>query len=221
MKPGLKQNPYMRSSPPWIGTPQVSPKVLLPGGGFVAPSAFSYEDAVLFTVGAAGASTDATSVPGAFTHPDGLDIPSDLKLPVGTVLDFGGDKYATLTAEATPAEDASISVRALVTALAENDAAAYAGGRLKRTYIESGTLLGRTYTERAAGTGYGPADPDSDEQMFLLAFSIQDASEDDTAELYMHGNVVYEDFLPNWDSLGATVQAKIRELYVCIIRGEQ
>jgi hypothetical protein len=202
-----------------MGTPQHQPKVLLPGGGFVNPADFAYEDAVLVTVGSAGAAGDATSVPVSFSHPTpGMSLKDDVVLPIGTVLDFGGDKYATLTAAADPNADSDITVRALVTALVENDVATFAGGELNRKFVQSGMLVGRTYAERTAGTGYGPADVDTpDDQIFLLAAPITDALEEPYCDLYMHGNVVYENQLPGWSSLGATAQAKIRELYTCVI----
>ena len=211
---------YERTAPLWMGTPQHQPKVLLPGGGFVDPSEFDYEDAVLVTVGAAGAAADATTVPVTFSHPTpGVSLKDDVKLPVGTVLDFGGDKFATLTAEADPNSDSSITVRALVTALVEDDAATYEGGELNRKFIQSGLLLGRTYTERGNNVGYGPASVASgsvDDQIFLLAAPITDALEETYAELYMHGNVVYEEALPGWATLSDDHKAKIRELYQCI-----
>lgn len=216
--PKVLHTGYERTAPLWMGTPQHQPKVLLPGGGYVNPAGFAYEDAVVVTVGAAGAAIDATTVPVAFSHPTpGMSLRDDLILPVGTVLDFGGDKFATLTAAANPNTASSITVRALVTALVEDDAATYAGGSLSRKFIASGTLLGRTYAERDAGTGYGPATVASDDQIYLLAAPITDALEEPYCDLYMHGNVVYENQLPGWSSLGATTKAKIRELYTCVI----
>lgn len=216
--PKVLHTGYERSAPLWMGTPQHQPKVLLPGGGFVDPAAFAFEDAVLVTVGSGGAASDATTVPVSFSHPTpGMSLKDDVMLPVGTVLDFGGDKYATLTAAADPNADNSVTVRALVTALVENDAATYAGGELNRKFIQDGLLVGRTYAERGAGTGYGPADVASDEQIFLLAAGITDALEEAYCELYMHGNVVYENQLPGWSNLTVAEQAKIRELYTCTL----
>jgi hypothetical protein len=220
MKPGIAWTDYSRTPPPWMGTPMTQDKVLLPGGAFVEPTAFEFEDTVVVTVGAAGAAIDAIEIPVSFSHPiPGMAIPPDVVLPSGTVLDFGGDKYATLTTEVTPTVDTTLTVRALVTALVENDVATYAGGRLNRRQIPDGLLLGRTYAEREAGVGFGPADLTiPDEQLFLLAFPITDATEDNFAELYLHGNTVYEEQLPGWNTLDAATQAKIRELYVCIKR---
>jgi hypothetical protein len=75
------------------------------------------QGAVAVVVGAAGAALDATSVPVA-----ALSGP----IPSGTVLDFGGKKFARLTADALQGATA-LTVAALATALVSGDTS-YTGG---------------------------------------------------------------------------------------------
>ncbi len=71
-----------------------------------------------------------------------------------------------------------------------------------RKYVESGALVGRTYAERDAGTGFGPLAIDgtsgavTDDESYLLLYDVYDANESPEAALYRHGSLVYEDKLP-------------------------
>lgn len=177
---------------------------LIPGGARLDASQFTAIDAVVVTVGAAGAAQNATSVPVA-----ALSGP----VPSGTVLYFGGAKVAQTTAAAA-AGATSVTVAALPTALVQNDVATYAGMGLKT--IKAGTLIGRTFTERGNSVGFGPAVVASDDEIYLLAFDVADAAKNPDCELYRPGRLVKENYLPNWANLGSTVQAKIRALYQCI-----
>lgn len=76
-----------------------------------------------------------------------------------------------------------------------------------RKLVESGTLVGRTYAERDAGTGFGPAGAEDDE-VYLLLYDVYDANENPEAALYRHNSLVYEDKLPE-----ATDIAVVRENY--------
>ncbi len=186
--------------PAWAGD-YFNREHLVPGGAKVDASAFNAPDAVVVTVGAAGAAVDATSVPVA-----ALSGP----IPAGTTLDFGGDKFATLTAAAAAGAE-TLTVRALVTALVEDDTATYAGaGALKN--IPSGTPIGRTFAERANGDAFGPAD-DSDDEIYLVAFDVTDADNNADVELYRHGSIVKENYLPGFASMDSDLLAEIRALY--------
>ena len=83
--------------------------------------------------------------------------------------------------------------------------------------IYNGTLVGRTYTEKEAGIGYGPADIAADEQIYLTIYDVDfDNSffgSDGHCSLYRHGSQVREAMLPGWNSMDAATKAKIRELY--------
>lgn len=173
---------------------------LVPGGAKIDAAQFNATDAVIVVVGAAGAAQNATTLP--------VDALSGA-VPSGTVLDFGTTKFAVTTAAAA-AGATSLSVRALVTALADNDTATYKGIGLKS--IASGTVIGRTYAERDAGTAFGPAG-DSDDEVYLVAFDVTDAAQSADVELYRHGGIVKENRLPQWATLSSTLKTKIRAAY--------
>jgi hypothetical protein len=175
----------------------------LPGGARVLASAFNAPDAVVVVVGAAGAAQAATSVP--------VDALSGA-IPNGTVLSFGTNKFARLTAAAA-AGATSLTVAALPTALVDDDTATYAGLLGKR--IDAGTLLGRTRTERDAGTGFGPW-ASGDEEVYLLQFPVTDAAQNPDCELYRHGALVKENLLPGWDDRPAGEKTAIRAAYECV-----
>jgi hypothetical protein len=180
---------------------------MVPGGAFLDPAQFNAEDAVVVNVGAAGAAANATSVP-----VDALSGP----IPDGTVLSFppaNSKKFIKLTAAAA-AGATSLTCEQLATALVDADITTYPGVGTKR--VPSGTLLGRTFAERDANTPFGPAVVASDNEIFLLVFDVPDADVDAECELLRHKVAIYENFLPNWANLGGTVQAKIRELYLCL-----
>lgn len=83
--------------------------------------------------------------------------------------------------------------------------------------IESGTFLGRTLAERAAGTGYGPAAAD-DDQFAVLLYDVDLSMEDVAAGVQPNaGNILYENFLPGFADLAAPLQALIRQMYQCLL----
>lgn len=84
-----------------------------------------------------------------------------------------------------------------------------------RKVIPSGTVLGRTYAEREAGTGFGPA-ADTDDEILIAAYDVTNAVDLTDVELYRPGSVVKENFLPDWDTLSAAVKASIRANYQTI-----
>ncbi|MFH7241774.1 MAG: hypothetical protein ACHWZW_02885 [Spirulina sp.] len=217
-KPKINWSDIEYSSPPWMGTPQVADKVLLPGGATLNPSAF--DGSFTLTIAAEAVADGATVL--------SVTCPETKLVPKGTVLAFAvGETVATdviVTADHTVGPIVSnlpvtgIGSEAKPAAGMTVTLPAIAGRHL----VESGILVGRTYAERAAGLGYRPVTVDNlsaMEQIYLLAFPLPDVWDSNFAELYMHGNVVYEDKLPGFTDLAATVQAKIRDLYVCILFG--
>ena len=186
--------------PAWAGD-YFNREHLVPGGAKLTASAFASATGTFVVVGAAGAAAGATTVPvDALTN----------AIPSGTTLDFGGAKFARLTAAAASGAT-SLTVAALPTALVDNDTALYEPeGDLKT--IVSGTLLGRTYAERAAGTAFGPA-ADADDEIYILAHDVTDADTNNDCELYRHGSIVKENFLPNWANLSSALQAAVRANY--------
>ncbi len=194
----------VESAPPvWAGD-YLSRETVMPVPVKLDESQFNAVDAVVVVVGAAGAAVDATSVP-----VDALPGP----IPDNTLLDFGGKKFARLNG-AVAAGAVALVVDALATALADNDTATYQG--VGKKSLPSGSLIGRTFAERDAGTAWGPAVVTSDDEIFLTTREISDLSKDTTTEIYRHGKVVKENYLPGWADLGSTVKTKIRSLYACV-----
>jgi len=177
---------------------------LIPGGARVDPAEFLYQDGVKVTVGA-NAAADATSI--TVTALTGA-------IPSGTILYFGTKKFAILTAAAAAAAT-SLTVQALPTAISSGNTATYAGSTGRKP-IKAGTLLGRTYAQRDAGTGFGLADVAGDDEIYLLAFDVTDALFEADCELYSHNCVVKENLLPDWSTYDSTTKTKIRSLYQCV-----
>ena len=103
------------TSPVWAAD-FLSREHLVPGGARLDAAQFYNTDAVLVTVGSS-ASAGATSI--TVTALTGA-------IPSGTVLDFGGAKFARLTANAAAAAT-TLTVAALPTALAGAETARYLG----------------------------------------------------------------------------------------------
>lgn len=189
-------------APRWAGD-YLSRDHLVPAGAKVDAAQFPALGAtnVVLTAGAA-----AAAVALAVTA-----LASAIK--AGTVLYFGGQKFARVTADAAAAAVALV-VDPLPVALVTGDTAAV-DGRGKKT-IPSGTVVGRTFAEAAAKTPYGvPADADTD--VVIVAFDVEDASDIDDVEIYRPGSVVKENYLANRGALTAAVLATVRARYVCIL----
>lgn len=180
---------------------------ILPAPAKLEAAQFMAEDGSKIVVGAAGALANAVLVP--------IKTALKNKIPAGTalVLNAAAKKIAVLSAEA-PIGAVSLAVHPLPTALVEDDTATYLGIGKKR--VPSGTLVGRTYAERTAGTGYGPADVENDDEIYLSAREAADLSKNNDMEMYRPGRLVKENFLPEWSTHPAGTKAKIRELYHCI-----
>lgn len=175
--------PQSGVSLPWVGD-ELNRDHVLPGGVVLQEAAFEpvgNVDATLTAAAAIGAtSLSVSALSGA--------------IPAGTNLYFGeAGEFARLTADA--AEGAtSLTVEALVNALELGDTATYTGMNGRR-YAESGSLLGRTYAERDAGTAFGPYAA-GDDEVYLLLYDVYDVTENPEATVYRHGSLVYEDKLP-------------------------
>ncbi|MDQ3547870.1 MAG: hypothetical protein M3439_03535 [Chloroflexota bacterium] len=170
--------------------------VILPGGAKLVAAQFPVETAVTVTTTAAAAIGATTVAVTALTGP----------IPSGTILDFtGAGKFALLTAAAATGAT-TLTVEALTTALASGDVATYTGASGRR-YVPAGTLIGRTFAERDAGTGYGPW-ATGDNEVYLVLHDIFDAALNNDVDLY-HGRVK-ENFLPGFATLPAASVAAIR-----------
>lgn len=195
----ITQSANTLTAPVWAGD-YLDREHLLPGGAKLDAAAFLREDAVTVTVGAAGAAQGATSVPVA---------PLTGPIPSGTILRFSEDEYARLSSAAA-AGATSLAVEALVNALESGDTATYAG--VGAFAVRSGTLVGRTFAERASGAAFGPWAA-SDDEAYLVVYDVLDVTMNNDVELYRHGGIVKENFLPGFASLDAGALAAIRAAY--------
>jgi hypothetical protein len=184
------------TSPRWAGE---TSEHLLPGGAKLLASAFAREDAVVVTldgsadVGATSLTVDALS--GA--------------IPSGTLLHFGSGEFARLTAAAA-ADDTDLTVEAIPVALEDGDSATYAG---TETYaVRSGTLVGRTFAERAAGTAFGPH-AENDDEVYLVFYDVLDVTVNNDVELYRNDCIVKENLLPDFANWSAVDLAALRANY--------
>jgi hypothetical protein len=132
-------------------------------------------------------------------------------IPSGTLLDFGTNKFARLTAAAA-AGAVSLTVAALPTALVDNDTAIYPGVGIKN--VPSGTLIGRTIAERDASDGFGPWTT-GDDEVYLTAQDVTDFDKVADVELYRPLRIVKENFLPGFASYSAGAKTAVRSRYVC------
>ena len=187
-----------RTPPAWAGD-GLNPKSILPGGIKLEAAQFTSAELTI----AAIAAVDDTSI----TLSSGLTR----EIQQGEVIDFGGKKFARATALA-PVGATTVSVSPLPTALAIGDTGNFSG--LK--FIISGTLVGRTFAERDAGTGYGPA-VSTDDEIFLLAFDVLDAVHNPFGGVYRHTCLVFENYLPEWTAMSTDLKTAIRNRYQCML----
>lgn len=196
---------WQESAPaPWAGDFR-HPDHLIRGGAQVDAAQFSRPDDVVVTVSAAAVAGATSLTVNALSGP----------IPAGTALDFGTDEFARLSADAATGAT-TLSVDAIPTALEGGETATYAGKRKK--HIPSGTVLGRTITERNASAGYGPA-ASTDDEVYILAFDVVDADDKPDAVLYRHNSIVKENFLPEVQdgTLASAVLDVVRANYRCIV----
>lgn len=185
----------------WLGSFVAGRDHLLPAGGRVNPADFVREDAVRVTltaqVAAAATSMPVTALTGS--------------IPAGTLLRFGAGMYA-YTSALVNAGATAVPIEAAPAIITNGSSATYAG--LGKKIIHHGTILGRTYAERDASVGYGPA-ADADDEIYILWNDVTDADVDPDCELMFSG-VIKENFLPNWATLSATIKGKLRTQFRCI-----
>jgi len=146
-----------------------------------------------------------------------LTAPLQHSIPAGFILDFGAGEFCNLVNGATKGTSAITGVT--VAADLEGGESATFRGVSPRKPIAAGLLVGRTFTERDAGTGYGVASVAAgsvDDEIFLTAFGVMDANINADVTLLRHQTLIYEDKLPNWASLSADAKFAIRSRYHCI-----
>jgi hypothetical protein len=202
---GITTNPTRASvARSWVGD-YLDREHMVAGGAKLDPTQFVGEGTVRAVVGAAGAAQGATSIPVAALSG---------AIPSGSLLDFGGAKFARTTAVAASGAT-TITVSALPTALVSGDTANYLAATAMKV-IPSGTVLGRTFSERDANTPFGPA-ADADDEVYLLVFDvINPTTAPADCELYRWGSIVKENLLGTFAALSATLKGKIRTNYQCV-----
>jgi hypothetical protein len=170
--------------------------------------------------GAGHAIAVTTSTPGAV---GAVAVPVDAlarRVPAGTTLRFGAGKFAYVST-AAEAGATSVTIEALTTALADDDAAFYSDTGQK--YIPSGSIVGRTLTERNANTPFGLA-TDSDDEIYFIPFDVVNANVENDCELLRHGATVAENHLPQATrdllTANAALMTKVRAAYVMIIAAD-
>lgn len=199
--PGVNTNSNVRSQPVWAAD-YLSRDHLVPAPFLLNAAAFNRADDVVVTVGAAGAAVDATTVP--------VDATTGA-IPSGTVISFGGKKFARLTADAA-AGATSLTVSALATALVDNDTGTYSPNPDSKKRIPAGTLVGRTYTERGSNASFEAA-ATGDDETFLIAFDVPDVDEDNSFTAVRPGTYIKENKLPNWASYSTALKTLLRLHY--------
>jgi hypothetical protein len=218
-----------------LGPPRWAADFLVPGRtieripALVDPSLFTDQSGITVTVAGGGAAANATSVPIAaltlpFTPSLAIITSGNILIPAGSVISFGAagsKKFAKLTVDAKIG-DVTLTTEALATALVAGDVGIYSA--FGTEYIPSGTLIGRTYAERASGALWGPGDTATpDDELFLTAFEVRNARVDNSVALYKQGQTVKENYLPGYATVLAPAGVasagliKIRTLYRCIL----
>lgn len=152
--------------------------------------------AIKLVVAVAGALANAVLIP--------IKTATTKALPVGTVLSFGGKKFARLS-QNEPAGVSSLHVEAIPTALVENDTA-YAGGTGNKR-IPAGTALaedstGKIFPRADVGGGtetcYGFAETDITENV---------PTDAETGFGVIRGGNLFENMLPDAIANGGTLPA--------------
>lgn len=187
-----------RTPPAWAGD-GLNPETILPGGIKLEASQFTSAELTI----AAIAAVNAISI----TLSSGLTR----EIQQGDVIDFGEKKFARATAPAAVGAT-TVAVSPIPTALAIGDTGNFSG--LK--FIPSGTLVGRTFAERTAGTGFGPA-VSTDDEIFLLAFDVPDAVQNPFGAVYRYTCLVFENYLPGWTPMSTDLKTAIRNRYQCML----
>jgi hypothetical protein len=186
------------TSPVWAAD-YLDREHLLPGGAKLLASAFLREDAVVVAADGAAAQGATSMTVDALTG----------AIPNGTVLVFGTGEFAKLTSAAA-AGATSLAVEALVNGIEDNDTATYTG--TTGYAVRSGTMIGRTFTERAAGTAFGPWES-GDDDWYLVVYDVIDVTENNDVELYRPGSLVKENFLPGFANLSSAALTALRARY--------
>lgn len=203
--PGVTWESQAMQVPEWPAE-ELTSMCLVPAGTQAEIAEFSFGDAQTLTL--SGAATAGSGVTLTLTEALESDI---LK---GVILDFGGGKLFTLSQRANRGSTTMVGTLAVNTA--DADSYNYPGSS-GRTVVRSGTLVGRTFAERAAGTGFGLADVANDDEIYLVAFQNEYLEQNAGITLLRHTAQIYENKLPGWANMSTAEQAMVRQLYHCLL----
>jgi hypothetical protein len=220
--PAQRQYGNFRGQPRWLADFTSAGVNLVRTPALLDPTVFNdYASVVVTTTAIAAIGATSVAISALAQGPTPVDnvvlSAGNVVIPSGTSLSFGGGKFARLTADAILGAT-TLTVAALPTALASGDVARYnpLGGNTK--YLPSGLLVGRTITERDAGTPFGVADVVTpDDEIFLTRFDLADANRDSGVELVKHGATIKENYLPDWASYTTAMKTWLRANYNCIV----
>lgn len=220
--PAQRHSGNLRAQPRWLAEFTARDQNLMAMPALLDPSAFNDYASIVITVGAnAAIGATAITIAALEQGPGYVDdvalSAGNVVLRSGTVLSFGGAKFARLTADAIVGAT-SLTVAAIPTALVTGDVARYnpLGSDVK--YLPSGLLVGRTIVERDAGTAFGVADVVTpDDEIFLTRFDVADANTDSGIELVKHHTTIKENYLPDWSAYTSGMKTWLRANYNCIV----
>lgn len=171
------------------------PLVIDPTQLSLFPDAASLVVQLTASASATATSITVTALTPSQTPATTLIAAGNIAIPAGSQIYFGTNKFAFTTADALIGAT-TITVAALPTALAGTEIGYYTPYPAVQT-IASGTVVGRTYAQRAAGTGFRPALPTHDE-IFLIAFDMVDVRRQNLGVAYRHASEVKENYLPTY-----------------------
>lgn len=197
-------NGFRPAQPEWCGD-FLGREQLVPGGSKVDAAAFPLQTAMTVKLDGAAAVGAVALVVDA--------LAADL-LP-GAMLNFGGTGAFAFAPNGALAGAVGIVVAPLDKAIADNAEAPVL--ETVRKFAPSGTVVGRTYAERDAGTAFGLAG-DADDEIAIIAFdrALDKITDIDLVRPFA-GVTVKENFLPNFAGLSAAVIAAVRARYNCTI----
>lgn len=209
---GIQATNYTKNThPAWMGR-GLGADTLVVGGFRLDATAFAIPGATNVTVAAGGVAAGAVILP--------ITVALTAKIPAGSIIRFA-NVYLRLD------KDAAVGTTNISIFPAPGPVAAAAVGTydgVGRKVIPAGTVVGRTYAERDAGTIFGPADA-ADNEVYIVAFDCHPYFGDQLLpeadfEAYKPGNEVKENFLPGFAALAAGVKTLVRDRYICTIGRE-
>lgn len=180
-----------------------SRQTVLPGGVTVNAALFPRIDAVTVTVDGASAEgdTETTVLKTTGVIPKGVQ----LAFANGNVVTTSQTPKGSTTVEHTAAPAGGIADAETVT---------YEGQGARSA--QQGTLIGRTYAERAAADDFGPF-ADGDDEVYLLMHTYRDLDTEKWVDVARPGALIAENFLPGWGDRPAAEKAAIRAAYTTTI----